>query len=85
MTEEVPNIVVVGDGGVGKTYIILRYVRDMFSEIWDPTLEAHYQSEVTLSDGRTIAMQITYTTGQEDFASLRDLCMTEGNLFLVVF
>jgi small GTP-binding protein len=85
MTEEVPNLVVVGDGGVGKTCIILRYVRDMFSEIYDPTLEAHFQSEVTLPDGRTIAIQITDTAGQEDFASLRDLCMTEGNLFLVVF
>jgi small GTP-binding protein len=85
MTEEVPNLVVVGDGGVGKTCIIIRYIRDMFSEVYDPTLEAHYQSEVTLADGRTIAIQITDTAGQEDFASLRDLCMTEGNLFLIVF
>jgi small GTP-binding protein len=85
MTEDAPTLVVVGDGGVGKTCIIIRYVRDMFSEAYDPTLESHFQSEVTLKDGRTIAIHITDTAGQEDFASLRDLCMTDGNLFLVVF
>jgi small GTP-binding protein len=57
----------------------------MFFEGYNPTLEAHYQSEIALEDGKTLAVQITDTAGQEDFASLRDLCMTGGNLFLVVY
>jgi small GTP-binding protein len=80
-----PRLVVLGDGGVGKTCIIIRFVRDMFFEGYTPTLEAHYEATIKLANGDSLPIAITDTAGQEDFVSLRDLCMKEGDLFLVVY
>jgi small GTP-binding protein len=80
-----PRLVVLGDGGVGKTCIIIRFVRDMFFEGYTPTLEAHYKADIKLANGDTLPIEITDTAGQEDFVALRDLCMKEGDVFLVVY
>jgi small GTP-binding protein len=81
----VPRLVVLGDGGVGKTCIIIRFVRDMFFEGYTPTLEAHYNADIKLENGESLPIEITDTAGQEDFVALRDLCMREGDVFLVVY
>jgi small GTP-binding protein len=80
-----PRLVVLGDGGVGKTSLVLRHVRDMFFEEYHPTLEAHYTADVKLPSGATVTIDITDTAGQEDFAPFRDLFIKEGNVFLVVY
>jgi small GTP-binding protein len=80
-----PSIVVIGDGGVGKTSIVIRYVRDMFFEEYSPTLEDHFTTNVTLEVGNTVAIDITDTAGQEDFSPLRDMFIQEGDAFLVVY
>jgi small GTP-binding protein len=81
----VPTVVVAGDTNVGKTCMIIRYVRDMFSEAYRPTLQDHWQSDVPLSDGETLPIQITDTAGQEDFAPLRDLSLSQADLLLIVY
>jgi small GTP-binding protein len=81
----VPNVVVAGDTNVGKTCMIMGYIRDMFSEAYRPTLEDHWQSDIPLSDSDTLPIQITDTAGQEDFAALRDLCVGQADLLLVVY
>jgi small GTP-binding protein len=85
MALQVPRLVVLGDGGVGKTCIITRYVRDMFYEDYAPTLEAHYKADIKLVNGETQPVEITDTAGQEDFKALRDICIGEGDIFLVVY
>ena len=37
--EEVYSISVLGTGGVGKSALTLRFIRDIFVEEWDPTIE----------------------------------------------
>ena len=51
MGERLPKLVVVGDGGVGKTSIIVRYTRDQFSEGYEPTLEDNYTANIQMENG----------------------------------
>jgi small GTP-binding protein len=81
----VPRLVVVGDGRVGKTCIIVQLVRDTFIEDYTPTLEAHYKADINLGNGETLPVEITDAAGQEDFVALRDLSMGNGDLFLIVY
>lgn len=80
-----PKLVVVGDGGVGKTSIIVRYTRGQFSEGYEPTLEDNYQANINFPDGTTLQIEIADTAGQEDYKALRDKFMAEGDAFLVVY
>jgi small GTP-binding protein len=81
----VPNIVVVGDGGVGKSCIICRYVRDRFTEDYEPTIEGVSETVMKLGSGKELPVKLTDTAGQEDFSSVRDLAMSQGDAFIVVF
>ena len=80
-----PKLVVVGDGGVGKTSIIIRYTRDQFSPGYEPTLADNYSANIDLDDGTTLQVDIADTAGQEDYSALRDKFMAEGDVFLVVY
>lgn len=79
-----PQLVVLGDGGVGKTSIILRYTRNQFSETYEPTLEDNYHASVMLDSG-PFEMDIADTAGQDDYKSLRDRYMSTGDIFLIVY
>lgn len=45
------RVVVLGDGGVGKSALTLQYVQHSFIEYHDPTIEDAYQHR-TVIDGR---------------------------------
>ena len=80
-----PQLVVLGDGGVGKTSIILRYTRNQFSEQYEPTLEDNYKATIELQNGQKLDIDIADTAGQDDYKSLRDRYMDVGNAFLIVY
>ncbi|OHT01779.1 small GTP-binding protein [Tritrichomonas foetus] len=80
-----PKLVIVGDGGVGKTSIIVRYTRDQFSQGYEPTLEDNYQATIKIDDTTSIDIEIADTAGQEDYKALRDKYMAEGDAFFIVY
>ena len=47
-TGEMPEyrIVVVGEGGVGKSALTIQLVQNHFVEFWDPTIEDSYKKTV---------------------------------------
>jgi small GTP-binding protein len=81
----VPRLAVFGDSGVGKTCIIVRFVRDAFLEDYTATLEAHFKATIRLENGQILPIGITDTGGDKDFVSLRDVSMSECDVFLVVY
>ena len=63
------KIVVLGEGGVGKSSLTLRFIVDKFIEDYDPTIEDHYIKKV-LVDGIYSEVDVTDTAGQEEFLQL---------------
>lgn len=76
--------VVVGDGNVGKTCLLLRYTSNRFSEIYEVTLYDHYEKELEL-DGRRVLITVWDIAGQEDYENLRSLVYPSTNIVLLCF
>ncbi|KAI9358926.1 ras family-domain-containing protein [Zopfochytrium polystomum] len=83
LTEEL-DFIVVGSGGVGKSCLTVRFLKDEFTEDYDPTIEETYRKNI-LVDNITSTCNITDTAGQHDYTALRDQHLTSGQGFLLVF
>lgn len=78
------RICVVGSGGVGKSCVTIQFLRQRFSEYYDPTIEESYRKPVTVDD-EEYQLEIVDTAGQEEFTSFRDSSLSHGDGFLLVF
>lgn len=64
------KVVLLGDQSVGKTSLIVRYLKNMFEEKVDATIGMDFQSKTVNLPDRTIRLQLWDTAGQERFRSL---------------
>ncbi|KAL0483764.1 Ras-related protein Rac [Acrasis kona] len=78
------KIVVVGDGAVGKTCMLLTYSSDEFPEEYVPTVFDNFQTNVK-HEGEDITVSLWDTAGQEDYDRLRPLSYPNTDVFLVCF
>ncbi|XP_019937460.1 rho-related GTP-binding protein RhoF [Paralichthys olivaceus] len=78
------KIVIVGDGGCGKTSLLLVYARGNFPEKYAPSVFEKYASTISLG-GKEIKLNLYDTAGQEDYDRLRPLSYQEADLILVCF
>ncbi|KAJ8410367.1 hypothetical protein AAFF_G00203480 [Aldrovandia affinis] len=76
--------VVVGDGAVGKTCLLMSYANDAFPEEYVPTVFDHYAVNVTVS-GTQHLLGLYDTAGQEDYNQLRPLSYPNTDVFLICF
>ena len=53
------NVAVLGDGGVGKSAITLRFVRDFFIKNWEATIEDAYRKTIRVSTSVPIVGRIS--------------------------
>ncbi|KAL5105721.1 Ras-related protein ced-10 [Taenia crassiceps] len=86
MTEIFVKCVVVGDGTVGKTCLILRYALGDLSSlgIYVPTVADTYS--IKLRAGKfSILLNLWDTAGQQGYERLRQLSYPQTNIFLVCF
>lgn len=74
----------MGSGGVGKSCLTVRYLKDEFTNEYDPTIEENYRKIVTV-DGIKSTITIVDTAGQQEYTSLRDHHLSSGGGFLLVF
>eukprot|EP01084_Bolivina_argentea_P061373 112152_1 len=86
MANRIPEfkIVVLGSGGVGKSALTIRLVTNNFLEEYDPTIEDSYRKQVCIDD-TPVLLDILDTAGQEEFSSMQDQWMREGQAFLLVY
>lgn len=75
---------VVGGGGVGKSALTLRLVKQQFSDEYDPTIEDSHTKQVEI-DGQVAMLEIFDTAGQEELSALRDQALNLAEGFLLVF
>lgn len=78
------NISVLGAGGVGKSAVTLRFVRDFFISNWEATIEDAYRKTVRV-DGEVSIVEVLDTAGQEDFSMLRAQWMQEKDGYMFVY
>ncbi|XP_041666397.1 rho-related GTP-binding protein RhoF isoform X2 [Cheilinus undulatus] len=78
------KIVIVGDGGCGKTSLLMVYAKGDFPEKYAPSVFEKYVTTITLG-GKEIKLNLYDTAGQEDYDRLRPLSYQEANLVLVCF
>ena len=60
----------IGDSGVGKTCLLLRYANDSFSPTFITTIGIDFKIKQIHLDGKDIKLQIWDTAGQERFRTI---------------
>ncbi|KAK7893089.1 hypothetical protein WMY93_022241 [Mugilogobius chulae] len=78
------KVVVLGSGGVGKSALTVQFVTGTFIEKYDPTIEDFYRKEIEVDSSPSV-LEILDTAGTEQFASMRDLYIRNGQGFILVY
>ncbi|KAI8059097.1 P-loop containing nucleoside triphosphate hydrolase protein [Gongronella butleri] len=71
MHKDILKVVIIGDGGTGKTSLRNQYIHRRFTNAYKATIGADFiTKEVVRDDGRKVVLQLWDTAGQERFQSL---------------
>eukprot|EP00753_Platysulcus_tardus_P005349 PLAT13204.1.p1 GENE.PLAT13204.1~~PLAT13204.1.p1 ORF type:complete len:241 (+),score=35.84 PLAT13204.1:75-725(+) len=89
MAAELPScdfkIVLLGDKGVGKTCIVLRYVEGTFTKDTCSTIGAFFLTKKMTMDGYKVKLQIWDTAGQERFRAMAPMYYRGASAAILVF
>jgi len=64
------KLVLLGDTAVGKSCLVVRFVRDEFFEFQEPTIGAAFLTQSVATGAATVKFEIWDTAGQERYRSL---------------
>ncbi|XP_077287061.1 GTP-binding protein Di-Ras2 [Arctopsyche grandis] len=78
------RVVVFGAGGVGKSSLVLRFVKGTFREAYIPTIEDTYRQVISCNKN-ICTLQITDTTGSHQFPAMQRLSISKGHAFILVY
>ena len=79
------KVVLLGDAGVGKSSLVLRFVTNSFDKYSESTIGASFMSKLLLVDGAPIKYQIWDTAGQEKYHSLAPLYYRGAAAAIIVY
>ncbi|EWM29666.1 ras-related protein rab-5b [Nannochloropsis gaditana] len=79
------KLVIIGDSGVGKSSLVLRFVTQSFKPFSESTIGASFMSKVIELDGQTVKVQIWDTAGQEKYKSLAPMYYRGAAAAIVVY
>ncbi|KAJ2661238.1 GTP-binding protein Rho1 [Coemansia sp. RSA 1200] len=83
-TEIRRKLVIVGDGACGKTCLLIVFSKDVFPEVYVPTVFENYVADVEV-DGMKVELALWDTAGQEDYDRLRPLSYPDSHVILICF
>jgi Ras-related protein Rab-8A len=79
------KVVLVGDSGVGKTNLLLRYVNDQFFANSAQTIGVDFKVKTIELDGKRMKMQIWDTAGQDRFRSITAIYFKGATGIILVY
>ncbi|KAL0756082.1 hypothetical protein Bca101_093750 [Brassica carinata] len=80
------KLVLLGDSGVGKSCIVLQFVRGQFDATSKVTVGASFLSQtITLQDSTTVKFEIWDTAGQERYSALAPLYYRGAGVAVIVY
>ncbi|BEI89119.1 uncharacterized protein CcaverHIS019_0204810 [Cutaneotrichosporon cavernicola] len=79
------KLVLLGESAVGKSSLVLRFVRNEFSDFRESTIAAFLTQTVPLDSSTNIKFEIWDTAGQERYKSLAPIYFRNANAAIVVY
>jgi small GTP-binding protein len=79
------KIIIIGDSGVGKSNMLLRYAEGKFVENYMMTIGINYVFKVVEVDGVKVKLQIWDTAGQDKYKTITQNYYRNSQGVLIVF
>lgn len=80
------KLVLLGESAVGKSSLVLRFVKDQFDDYRESTIGAAFLTQtIALDDHTTVKFEIWDTAGQERYKSLAPMYYRNANCAVVVY
>jgi small GTP-binding protein len=79
------KIILLGDGGVGKTSLFKLYFNNIFSAAYEPTIGADFLIKMIETEKRNITVHVWDTAGQERFQPLGLSSFPDADAFIIAF
>jgi len=84
-TSDLFKLLLIGDSGVGKSSLLLRFAVDTYTESFISTIGVDFKIRKIELDGKTIKLQIWDTAGQERFRTIESSFYRGAHGIIVVF
>ena len=79
------KLLLIGDAGVGKSSILLRYTDNTFDEHLQSTIGVDFKVKVAVKEGKKIKLTIWDTAGQERYRSLAPMYYRGAKIAIIVY
>jgi Ras-related protein Rab-1A len=79
------KVLIIGNSGVGKSCLLLRFAEDMFSDNYISTIGVDFKIRKLDLEGKSIKLQIWDTAGQERFRTITKSYYRGSNGIVVVY
>jgi len=85
MTTSRYKVVFVGDMSVGKTSIVLRFIGNKFTDIYNLTVGVDFFTKTIVYKGKSIKLQIWDSAGQEKYKALIPSYVRGASIIFLVY
>jgi len=79
------KLVIVGNSGVGKSSLLMRYSDDTFNDTYLATIGVDFKFKTVSLDGKKVKMQIWDTAGQERFRTITSAYYKGADAIVMVY
>ncbi|GJQ11865.1 hypothetical protein GpartN1_g3656.t1 [Galdieria partita] len=79
------KLLLIGDSGVGKSCLLLRFADDTYNESYISTIGVDFKIRTIELDGKTVKLQIWDTAGQERFRTITSSYYRGAHGIIIVY